>query len=47
MISNVWRIPLGIATALVTIVAVVAFGFLILPFIFLIDFWREITSSQE
>lgn len=47
MISNVWRVPLGIFTACAVIVGVAAFAFFILPVVFIVDFWKEINEVQE
>lgn len=45
--SNIWRVPLGIFTACAVIIGVAAFAFLILPVVFIVDFWQEINEGQE
>lgn len=47
VISNVWRVPLGIFTACAVIIGVAAFAFFILPVVFIVDFWKEINEVQE
>ena len=47
MISNIWRVPLGIFTACAVIIGVAAFAFLILPVVFIVDFWQEINADSE
>ena len=46
MIDRIWRVPVGIATAVAVTLFAVLFAFVILPFVFLVDFWNEIWTDE-
>lgn len=46
MIEGIWRFSIGTFTAIAAMAFAVLYAFAILPFIFLLDFWREIFTDE-
>jgi hypothetical protein len=46
VIEGIWRFSIGTFTAIAAMAFAVLYAFTILPFIFLLDFWREIFTDE-